>query len=127
MSAWTPKPANSLASGGSRSVHGEPIYKAGTRLRAWPALQTSGAIYDQTAEVLFVYLVELWQVFWSDVEAGSRDKQCGGLWADEGLRLQHGTNIRWQASCGLKFEFSILEQTTCDHHNDLWSSANGWL
>jgi hypothetical protein len=47
-------------------VDGEPIYKAGTRLRARPATEDEWAIYDQECktaedadEVLFVYLVDL--------------------------------------------------------------------
>jgi hypothetical protein len=47
-------------------VHGEPIYKAGTRLRARPATEDEWAIYDRECEtaqdadaVLFVYLVDL--------------------------------------------------------------------
>ena len=47
-------------------VDGEPIYKAGTRLRARPATEEEWAIYDQECkaaedadEIVFVYLVDL--------------------------------------------------------------------
>jgi len=47
-------------------VEGEPIYKAGTRLRARPATEDEWAVYDQECkmaedadEILFVYLVAL--------------------------------------------------------------------
>jgi hypothetical protein len=47
-------------------VDGEPIYQAGTRLRARPATEDEWAIYDQECktaddadEVLFVYLGDL--------------------------------------------------------------------
>ena len=47
-------------------VDGEPIYKAGVRLRARPATEEEWAIYDRECkaaedadEVLFVYLVNL--------------------------------------------------------------------
>ena len=47
-------------------VDGEPIYKAGTRLRVRPATEEEWAIYDQECkaaedadEIVFVYLVDL--------------------------------------------------------------------
>jgi hypothetical protein len=47
-------------------IDGEPIYKAGTRLRARPAIEDEWTIYDQECntagdadEILYVYLVEL--------------------------------------------------------------------
>lgn len=47
-------------------VDGEPIYRAGTRLRARPATEEEWAIYDEECnttqdadEVLFVYLADL--------------------------------------------------------------------